>query len=180
MKYTGYEIYNYIYKVNKNNYFEYNIMQNTKYLIANIRIPMAVFENQTYETLMDYVEIEFTHCNKLPEKSTQITETASLKFNTILSELFKIEKNVIDIDLTLDQNIEHEIDNSLDPNFKPIVYSTIEESELDPLEIIEPEMKLTVKYSEIQKKPTSKNTTFKSINRTHHTQSFSLKNRSVY
>jgi hypothetical protein len=48
-------------------------MNEKKYLIANIKIPIEVKENGSIEPLKDYINIEFSKCSELPKKQdTQV------------------------------------------------------------------------------------------------------------
>jgi hypothetical protein len=41
-----------------------------KYAYANIKIPIEIKENNQFETLKEYIDIEFTPCYELPDKQT--------------------------------------------------------------------------------------------------------------
>lgn len=48
-------------------------MNEKKYLIANIKIPIEVKANGSIEPLKDYIDIEFSKCSELPKKQdTQV------------------------------------------------------------------------------------------------------------
>lgn len=63
-------------------------MNEKKYVIATIKIPMEISSNGKYESLTDYLSIDFIHCDKLPEKQVNGNNVANEKFKNIISELF--------------------------------------------------------------------------------------------
>ena len=48
-----------------------------KYAYANIKIPVELKANGTIEPLKEYVQIEFSICNELPENDETTTRTIS-------------------------------------------------------------------------------------------------------
>ena len=46
-------------------------METNSYIFANVRIPLRLNEDDTIETLNDYIRIDFDVCDNLPEKNIQ-------------------------------------------------------------------------------------------------------------
>ena len=59
-----------------------------KYLIANIQIPMEIFQDGKYESLTDFITVDFIHCSELPNKPSNLNETINNQYNEILKQLF--------------------------------------------------------------------------------------------
>ena len=84
-----------------------------KYAYANIKIPVELKANGTIEPLKEYVQIEFSICNELPEKHTN-----NLNVMNSLHGLFhnipnfdNIQSNKIPVVNSNDKEIEHPILN---------------------------------------------------------------------
>jgi GTP cyclohydrolase FolE2 len=63
-----------------------------KYVYANIKIPVEVKTDGSIEPLKDYINIEFTECNELPEKNT------NLNYSRIMDSLSNFVKPVENTD----------------------------------------------------------------------------------
>lgn len=63
-------------------------MNEKRYLIANIKIPIEVKENGSIEPLKDYIDIEFSKCSALPKKQDSQVNYAFVMNNikNLLSE----------------------------------------------------------------------------------------------
>lgn len=149
-------------------------MLNKKYVIANIQIPMEISESGNYESLMDYVSVDFTQCSKLPEKSINLNNTINDNYKNMLAGLFptKIvsEPSIIQTPV-VNQSISQSIDQSIVQ--KPDVNQSIEKFVGDL------PFTLFVNPTEILHKKRGKNTSFKNPNLfAHNRHSFSAKNRS--
>lgn len=59
-----------------------------KYLIANIQIPMEIYQDGKYETLSDFITVDFIPCDKLPNNPTNINQSINDKYKDILKGLF--------------------------------------------------------------------------------------------
>jgi hypothetical protein len=55
----------------------------SKYVYANIRIPLEIRKDQSYELLNDYMEIEFEPCSQLPIQKMNTN-------SSVLSQLFSV------------------------------------------------------------------------------------------
>ena len=150
-------------------------MINKKYVIATIQIPMEISESGNYESLMDYVSVEFTKCSELPKKKPDLNTSINDSYKNIIAELFSInnektqEHNNITSDLHYSQSMT-------DKEINPITQNSLMAVQDEDLNI--QQFKLFVKPSEILQKKRSKNTSFKSstdFDRKHH--SFTAKNR---
>ena len=153
-------------------------MLNKKYVIANIQIPMEISESGNYESLMDYVSVDFTQCSKLPEKSINLNNTINDNYKNMLAGLFptKIvsEPSIIQTPV-VNQSIDQSIDQSISQSIvqKPDVNQSIEKFVGDL------PFTLFVNPTEILHKKRGKNTSFKNPNLfAHNRHSFSAKNRS--
>ena len=149
-------------------------MTTKKYLIANVKIPMEISENGTYESLTDYLSIDFTHCDKLPEKSQDLNSSLNSKYKSMIDGLFSNKTE--DEEGPLECPLEEE-ENKEDDPFAPLDDQTEEqkeEYEEDPTQE-EPIFKLSVLLNEIAQKKQGKNTSFKNKTKNKHT--FSQKNK---
>ena len=127
-------------------------MSNKKYVIATIQIPMEISESGNYESLMDHVSVEFTHCLELPEKKADLNTSINSSYKNMLAGLFP------------SKNVENTVVLQKEPE-------TIQEQFIDDLPFT-----LFVNSREILPKKRSKNTSFKQ-NRLGHHHSFTAKNR---
>ena len=144
-------------------------MNTKKYLIANVKIPMEISENGTYESLTEYLSIDFTHCDILPEKSQDLNSSLNTKYKSMIDGLFSNKTE--DKDCPLEEKEEEEpLDCPLEENNQ----KEENNQEEDPLQE-EPMFKLSVLLNEIAQKKQGKNTSFK--NKTKNRHSFSQKNK---
>ena len=126
-------------------------METNSYIFANVRIPLRLNEDDTIETLNDYIRIDFDVCDNLPEKNIQ-----PINQNIIsrIKELLNGERG---------KNLE-ELDKS-DEN-QEITRSSDEKREItDKIE-----NKITLSLNELINKTTrkpSQNTTFKKYKNRH-------------
>lgn len=126
-------------------------METNSYIFANVRIPLRLNEDDTIETLNDYIRIDFDVCDNLPEKNIQ-----PINQNIIsrIKELLNGERG---------KNLE-ELDKS-DEN-QEITRSSDEKREItDKIE-----NKITISLNELINKTTrkpSQNTTFKKYKNRH-------------
>ena len=58
-----------------------------KYIMATIQIPMKIQSDGNYESMVDYLSIEFNLCENLPKKINK--ETYIAKFKTMISTIFE-------------------------------------------------------------------------------------------
>ena len=123
-----------------------------KYLIANIKIPMEISQDGKYESLTDYLTIDFIKCNKLPEIPMNLSQTALKTYKSMIDELFSLPKED-------DSSIPKEDDSSI----------------TDDIQLDTP-LKLFVNIDEIIKRPRNQNTSFKNKHYTNH--NFSVKTHS--
>ena len=65
-----------------------------KYIIANIQIPMEVFQDGKYESLTDYLTVDFIKCDKLPEKPINLSQTTNQTYKKMMSTLFQTQEKV--------------------------------------------------------------------------------------
>ena len=140
-------------------------MNTKKYLIANVKIPMEISENGTYESLTEYLSIDFTHCDILPEKSQDLNSSLNAKYKSMIDGLFSNKKEEPNDNRGDDDDSVESLD---DP--------PLEEDETPPdsnKSVEEPIFKLSVLLNEISQKKQSKNTSFK--NKTKNKHSFSQK-----
>jgi hypothetical protein len=63
-----------------------------KYAFANVKIPLEVLSNGSFQLLKEYIQVEFTHCNELPSK-----RELNMDFTSILNDLFKQDKIKMDV-----------------------------------------------------------------------------------
>jgi len=135
-------------------------MTTKKYLIANVKIPMEISENGTYESLTEYLSIDFTHCDKLPEKSQDLNSSLNSKYKSMIDGIFsnKTEDDQLDQETPLVQE-------------NPVAQETQLAQE-------EPIFKLSVLLNEIAQKKQGKNTSFKNKTKNKHT--FSQKNKQYH
>ena len=75
-------------------------MEENKYIFANVKIPIEIKNNNTYEPLTEYINIEYTKCNELPKKNTQ---NNNFSFINNLKQIFENE-NKIDSESQTDNN----------------------------------------------------------------------------
>ena len=86
-----------------------------KYAYANIKIPVELKSNGTIEPMKEYVQIEFSICNELPEKIVN-----NLNVMNNLDSLFNIpnfdnrSSNKIPVSKSINHEIEHPLFNIRD------------------------------------------------------------------
>ena len=126
-------------------------METNSYIFANVRIPLRLNEDDTIETLNDYIRIDFDVCDNLPEKNIQPINQNNI---SRIKELLNGERG---------KNLE-ELDKS-DEN-QEITRSSDEKREItDKIE-----NKITISLNELINKTTrkpSQNTTFKKYKNRH-------------
>jgi hypothetical protein len=122
-----------------------------KYVMANIKIPIEVKENNKCEPYMDLLNMEITSLDDLPEQITDPVLKDQLKNNLyiFLSKMFP-EPPVT----TSEQDLEPEHHTLYD-----------HESQDKPTPILEKEIQLYVEKEELKKLKKPMNTTFKTYNK---------------
>ena len=131
-----------------------------KYLIANIKIPMEISQDGKYESLTDYLTIDFIKCNKLPEIPMNLSQTALKTYKSMIDELFSLPKED-------DSSIPKEDDSSIPKEDDSSITDDIQ---------LDTPLKLFVNIDEIIKRPRNQNTSFKNKHYTNH--NFSVKTHS--
>ena len=122
-----------------------------KYVMANIKIPVEVKENNKCEPYMDLLNMEITSLDALPEQITDPVLKDQLKNNLyiFLSKMFP-ETPVTTTDQ--DSEPEHEALYNPEPQDKPTP-------------TLEKEIQLYVEKEELKKLKKPMNTTFKTYNK---------------
>jgi len=77
-------------------------MSERKYVFANLRVPIEVFENKSYNIMNDYLNVSVEKCEELPEKQSQNTnlmdQLFSICFNSqydsVNADIDKIEQEL--------------------------------------------------------------------------------------
>lgn len=123
-----------------------------EYIYANVRIPITLKQDNTIETLNDYIKIEFEKCDGLPEKNS---EPVNYDIITKIKTLLNVE-----------QDAEEETEEKVEENQEeqePITCSPVEKHETK-------EELLTITMEELlnkTKKKPSNSTTFKKYKSRH-------------
>lgn len=122
-----------------------------EYIYANVRIPITLKQDNTIETLNDYIKIEFEKCDGLPEKNSEpVNYDIITKIKTLLNA---------------EQDVEEETEKKMEEKQeeKNITCSPVEKHETkeEPLIITMEEL------SNKTKKKLSNNTTFKKYKSRH-------------
>ena len=123
-----------------------------EYIYANVRIPITLNQDNTIETLNDYIKIEFEKCDGLHEKNS---EPVNYDIITKIKTLLNVE-----------QDAEEETEDKMEENQeeeKTITCSPVEKHETkeEPLIITMEEL-----LNKTKKKP-SNSTTFKKYKSRH-------------
>ena len=64
-----------------------------EYIYANVRIPIILKQDNTIETLNDYIKIEFEKCDGLPEKNSEpVNYDIITKIKTLLNAEQDVEE----------------------------------------------------------------------------------------
>ena len=79
-------------------------VENNKYIFAHIKIPFEVKSNGSFEPLQDYLNIDFSNCDKLPEKTK----------NSLFNEKLKIFLNELNIKKEMKQENQQETQQQID------------------------------------------------------------------
>ena len=118
-----------------------------EYIYANVRIPITLKQDNTIETLNDYIKIEFEKCDGLPEKNSEpVNYDIITKIKTLLNA---------------EQDVEEETEEKIEEN--TITCSPVEKHETKEEPLIITMEELSIKT----KKKLSNNTTFKKYKTRH-------------
>lgn len=142
-----------------------------KYLIANIQIPMEIFKDGKYESLTDFITVDFIQCSELPIKPTNLNEIVNNKYKEMLKYLFTPHQ-------------EHQDETHQEPQEEPPEEEESEESEEEEQEepqeepqketkkqLIESIIKLSILPNEIREKKRGHNISFKNTHHKNHNYS---------
>ena len=66
----------------------YQMEDKNKYITVNIRLPLEINSNGSYSILNDYLDMEFTKCEK-PCVKSETNQDFSKKFQEIFTEIMK-------------------------------------------------------------------------------------------
>lgn len=122
-----------------------------EYIYANVRIPITLKQDNTIETLNDYIKIEFEKCDGLPEKNSE-----PVNYN-IITQIKTL--------LNAEQDAEEETEEKMEENQEE---QTITCSPVEKHETKEEPLKITMEelLNKTKKKP-SNSTTFKKYKSRH-------------
>jgi len=131
-------------------------LHNKKYVIANIKIPIEIKENNECETFMDLLNLDFTPIDALPEVITdkQLQKEIKDKLYVFLSNIFLNDTNKIQKNLEQPEKEEYSKEvNSKEVNSKET--ESVSDNELSNT------LHMYIHPEEIHKKKKPVNTTFK-------------------
>lgn len=139
-----------------------------KYLIANIQIPMEIFQDGKYESLTDFITVDFIHCSELPNKPSNLNETINNQYKKMLNQIFtphqKDQK-----DQKEDQEEEHQEEEH---DHEDQEEEQEHQEQEQPLEqVIESILKLSILPNEIRQKKRGYNISFKNTHNKKHNYS---------
>lgn len=64
-------------------------MSERKYVFANLRVPIEVFENKSYNIMNDYLNVSVEKCEELPEKQSQNTNLMDQLFSICFNSQYE-------------------------------------------------------------------------------------------
>ena len=107
-----------------------------KYIMANIKIPIEIKENNKCETYMDLLNMELTPLEILPEKITDNALQEQLKQNLyiFLSKMFPHHEDLEElIDNHSESQTEHTSNNNISDNKPDIIQLYVDKEQLKRL-----------------------------------------------
>jgi hypothetical protein len=145
------------------------------YVIANIKVPIRINEDQSIKTFMDRTSITFETCSELPPEN----EFKHTQFLKNLKEFFQKSNVSSESSTPIESESSHPIESEFSNNIEPESYNIESESS-----IVEPDSicSLFVSKNDLIIKPSKPlhNTSFKKNHKIkkNHSHHFTVKNKS--